>query len=100
MNILIFLKFFFSLSLFITFVLFFGLPSWKKYQAKEVFINKQKIRIIEISPSAVTFCALDQETTFGWNFDNISDYEEGGSDLETPSELDQFLLALQNRFLD
>ena len=88
MNILIFLKFFFSLSLFITFVLFFGLPSWKKYQAKEVFINKQKISIDDISPPAVTFCALDQETTSGWKFDNMSDYEEDYSDPENLNELD------------
>ena len=88
MNILIFLKFLFSLSLFITFLLFFGLPSWNKYQAKEVFINKRKMSINDISPLAVTFCVLDQETTIGWKFDNFSGNAEDDSDLETPSELD------------
>ena len=88
MNIFIFLKFFFSLSLFITFLLFFGLPSLKKYQAKEVFINKQKISIDDISPPAVTFCALDKETTSGWKFDNFSDYEEYDVELENVDDLD------------
>ena len=53
-----------------------------------MFINKRKISIDDISPPAVTFCALDQEATSGWKFDNISDYEEYDSDLENINELD------------
>ena len=77
MNILILLKILFSLSLFGTFFFFFGLPSWRKYQAKEVFINKQKISIHNIPPPAITFCAFQEGSA--WKPDHSEDTLEYGN---------------------
>ena len=71
MNIFNLLKIVFTLSLFATFVFFFGLPSWRKYQAKEVFIKKQKISIHSIPPPAITICAAQEGST--WKTDNSED---------------------------
>ena len=73
MKIFIFLKISFTLSLFTTFLLFFGVPSLKKYLAKEVFINKKKISIHDIAPPAVTFCAFHKGSP--WKPENYSEYE-------------------------
>ena len=70
MNIISLLKILFSLSSFFVFLYFFGLPSWRKYQAKEVYINKHKISIHDIPPPAITFCALNHKSS--WKPDNSS----------------------------
>ena len=70
MNILVLLKISFFLSLFASFLYFFGLPSWRKYLAREVFISRQKISIHEIPPPAITFCAEKQGEA--WRSDNSS----------------------------
>ena len=73
MKILIILKISLCFVLFITFFLFFGLPSLKKYLAKDVFINKQKISIHDIAPPAVTFCAIQNGST--WKLENHFEYD-------------------------
>ena len=76
MKIFIFLKISFTLALFTTFLLFFGVPSLKKYLAKEVFINKKKISIHDIAPPAVTFCAFQKGLP--WKPENYSEkFTEG-----------------------
>ena len=92
MKIFIFLKISFCLVLFITFLLFFGLPSLKKYLAKEVFINKQKISIHAISPPAVTFCAIRKGSS--WKPENNSEYDsyaEKEQDMQMEYESDEDL---------
>ena len=73
MKILIILKISLCFVLFITFFLFFGLPSLKKYLAKDVFINKQKISIHDIAPPAVTFCAIQNGSA--WKLENHFEYD-------------------------
>ena len=66
MNIIIGAKALYSFSLLVIFLFYFGLPSLRKFQAKEVLINKRAISLDQATP-AITFCALsnDAETT-GW----------------------------------
>ena len=71
MNLLIFLKIVFSLTLLIIFIFLFGIPSWEKFQAKEVMINKIKVNPIKSITPAVTICALDKVTVQGWKSFNI-----------------------------
>ena len=66
MNFLVILKFVFTFTLLLIFFFYFGLPSWNKFQAKEVLINKRKIITSDIAPPAITFC-----TTNAWK--NASD---------------------------
>ena len=56
---------------------FFGLPSFNKYQAKEVFTSKRKISVRDIATPAVTICASDNsDTYYGWK-SNDYDYDLG-----------------------
>ena len=66
MKLLILLKCLFSTTLLIVFFFFFGIPSFNKFQAREVLINKRKINTEDIAPPAITFCSGD-----GWK--NVSD---------------------------
>ena len=92
MKMFIFIKIFFCLVLFITFLLFFGLPSLKKYLAKEVFINKKMISCIyDIAPPAITFCAVRKGSP--WKSNNYSDYDsnaEKDHEMEIEHENDEF----------
>ena len=71
MNLVILPKIGFSLILLIIFIFFFGIPSWKKFQAKEVMINQRKINQIEGITPAVTICALNTVTLQGWKYSHI-----------------------------
>ena len=73
-KVFIFLKLAFSTTLLIAFIVFFGIPSWNKYQAGEVLINKRKILTSNIGPPAITFCPAD-----GWK--NVSDYNSSESQI-------------------
>ena len=73
MNILVFLKYLFSISLLITFIWFFGIPSWNKFQAREVIINKRDITTDEIAPPALTICAENGWKSEDYAYD-IEDY--------------------------
>ena len=93
MKILLLLKILFLLTLISVFLYFFGLPSWRKYQAKEVFINKQKISIHDIPPPAITFCAVKDGSS--WKPDNTSseDYRDYDNYAESDDDLGSFILG-------
>ena len=80
MKILLLIKILFSLSLMLAFLCFFGLPSWRKYQAKEVFINKNKISVHDIPPPAITFCALKNGSSWKAN-NSFSEDNENYEDM-------------------
>ena len=71
MKLFIILKLLFSIFLLMTFVFYFGLPSWEKFQAGEVMNNKRKV--INKGNSSVTpvltLCALYPGIQHGWNYD-------------------------------
>jgi hypothetical protein len=73
MNLIVFLKFIFSVILLILFFYFFGLPSWYKFEAGKVMVNKRKISNIDSVTPALTVCALEQESSRGWKYDQWID---------------------------
>jgi hypothetical protein len=80
MNTFILLKFSFSTTLLILFIFYFGIPSWNKFEAREVIINKRKISTEDIASPAVTICSGDG-WKFYYDFDEsiMAEYESDGS---------------------
>ena len=71
MSIVILLKIGFSLTFLMIFIFLFGIPSWEKFQAKQLRINKRKINQIEGITLAETICALNRITIHGWKYSHI-----------------------------
>ena len=46
--------------------MFFGLPAYRKYEAKEIFVDYKTIGIEKVKNPALTFCPLNNRTGFGW----------------------------------
>ena len=67
MNLLLVIKVLFSIFLFSSFLILFGLPSLKKYNAREVFISRRKIDVNTLPPPAITFCV--QKSGSAWKLD-------------------------------
>ena len=107
MNIIIVLKTLFSLLLFFIFLLKFGLPSWKKYQARQIFVQKKKVNVHDIPPPAVTFCALaptgdgwekktDEKTSFV--FDISADKNDVANSTSEIANISTFMEGMGNLF--
>ena len=85
-------KFVFSTTLLIVFFFFFGCPSWNKFQAREILINKRKIITSEISAPAITICVVDESD--GWkNESRYNVYDSNNTDF---NDYDSNSTLLQN----
>ena len=51
------------------FITFFAIPSFMKYKAAEVIVNKKIVKDIKKIP-AVTICPMNRITSLGWNISN------------------------------
>ena len=81
MNVLIFLKYVFSTALLTFFVCIFGIPSWDKFQAKEVIVNKREISSVDIAPPALTICSPGGwKTSLDINATDTDSYEYNNTD--------------------
>ena len=65
MGFLLLTKFCFSLLLLGIFLMFFGLPAYRKYEAKEIFVDFKTIGIEKVKNPALTFCPLNTWTGLG-----------------------------------
>ena len=66
MNIFVFLKTAFAFALFCLFLIYFGIPSWRKFTDKEIILNTKKIDFEKIPTPTLTILANSKETGLPW----------------------------------
>ena len=68
------LKLSFSTFLFLFFLIFFGLPSFELYLKKGILVSESTDLSVDdkIAPPAITVCAQNKESDFGWKKNHLS----------------------------